>query len=158
MMDRGELRTAFRLFLAAAKARDRASQVRVGHCYDTGSGTRPNRAAALYWYKRAYRRGDASAANNIGTIWRDQQKWRRARSWFQRSVKLGNEDANLRIAESYLQSQQDTSKAISYLKKVCQSNCVTEASAAEAERLLKKLRRVKVQGYGAATKTARRRS
>jgi hypothetical protein len=73
-------------------------------------------------------------------------------------VKLGNEDANLRIAESYLQSQQDTSKAISYLKKVCQSNCVTEASAAEAERLLKKLRRVKVQGYGAATKTARRRS
>ena len=138
MRDRGDLRSAFRLFLAAAKAGECGAQVNVGYCYDTGSGTRRDRAAALYWYKRAYRRGDASAANNIGTIWRDAQKPRRALSWFRRAVKLGD-DSNLEIAKHYLRQERAPRKAIPYLKRVCHSDRVTEASAEEAKALLKKV-------------------
>ena len=138
MSDRGELRSAFRLFLAAAEAGNVGAQLNVGYCYDTGCGTRRNRAAALYWSKRAYRRGDASAANNIGTIWRDERKWQRALSWFQRAVKLGDDDSNLEIAKYYLQNDRDASSAVPYLRKVSESDRVTEASAEEARRLLKR--------------------
>lgn len=138
MSDRGELRSAFRLFLTAAKAGNVGAQLNVGYCYDTWCGTRRNRAAALYWYKRAYRRGDASAANNIGTIWRDEGKWQRALSWFQRAVKLGDNDSNLEIAKYYLQNEHDAARAVPYLRKVSESDRVTQASAEEARRLLKR--------------------
>jgi uncharacterized protein len=136
--DSGDLQAAFRLFLASAKAGDRGAQLNVGNCYASGSGTRRNRTAALYWYKRAYRHGDASAANNIGIIWRDENKPQRALLWFQRSVKLGNEDSNLDIAKHYLVNKKDPQAAIPYLEKVFQSDRVTEASAEEAKRLLRR--------------------
>src|SRR5258708_21357640 len=77
---RKNLRLALRLFLAAAKAGDKGAQVNVGYFYDKGIGVRPDRSKALYWYKRAYRRGDSGAANNIATIWRDEQKMKQALS------------------------------------------------------------------------------
>ena len=100
---------------------------------------RPDRAAALYWYKRAYRRGDASAANNIGTIWRVEGKPKRALYWFKRAIDLGDDDANLAIAKIYLRDEEDRRKAIPYLRRVCKSQMVTESNKEEAERLLKKL-------------------
>lgn len=139
LRDRGHQAEAFRLFLAAAKAGDKASQLNVGCFYDEGIGVRRNRSAALYWYKRAYRRGDASAANNIGTIWRDEKKPRRALYWFRRAVNLGNDDSNLEIAKHYLRVERDPSKAIPYLNKVCRSDRVTETSAEEARKLLKEV-------------------
>jgi len=57
--DRGELKAAFRLFLAGAKAGDISCQLNLGNYYDDAKGIRRNRKAALYWYRRAYRRGDA---------------------------------------------------------------------------------------------------
>jgi len=149
MSDRGQLRDAFRLFLAAAKAGDKASQLNVGCFYDEGKGVRRNRSAALYWYKRAYRRGDASAANNIGTIWRDENNSQRALSWFRRAVKLGSDDSNLEIAKHYLQNERDLGRAVPYLNKVCRSDRVTEDSAEEAKQLLQEtMRRLKESNSG----------
>src|SRR6266481_6031989 len=73
----GNLRAAFRLFLEAAKDDDNAAQLNVGYFYDQSLGTQQDLAAALCWYKKAYRSGDASAANNIGTIWRDKRNPKR---------------------------------------------------------------------------------
>ena len=56
--ERGRLRQAFRWMLAAAKMRESGAQVSVGYMYDNGVGTRQNKRMALYWYRRAYRRGD----------------------------------------------------------------------------------------------------
>jgi len=52
MWHRGQLRNAFRLFLVAANAGDKASQLNVGYFYDNGVGTKRNREEALRWYKR----------------------------------------------------------------------------------------------------------
>jgi|SRR5580704_9954818 TPR repeat protein len=145
--NRGDLRSAFRLYLAAAKAGDEGSQLNVGYCYDKGFGTRPNRVAALYWYRRAYRRGDAGAANNIGTIWRDEQEPQRALSWFRRAVRLGDDGSNLEIAKLHLRKGSDPKKAIPYLEKVCASGRVTEGEMNEATALLKKTKaRLRQQG------------
>lgn len=139
--DRGELRSAFRLFLAAARAGDKGAQLNVGYFYDQGIGLRANQSAALRWYIRAYRRGDASAANNIGTIWRDKHKEQRALWWFQRAVCLGNDGSNLEIAKHYLRSQRGQNKALRYLKKILESDRVSAADMEEAQRLLKQVRK-----------------
>jgi len=135
--NRGEWRSAFRLFLAAAKAGDLGSQVNVGYCYDTGKGVRQNVVKALYWYRRAYRRGDSCAATNIGTIWRDRQKPDRSLYWFRRAVHLGDAGANLEIAKLFLATGQNQREAILHLELVCQSGRETEADEEEAQRLLK---------------------
>jgi TPR repeat protein len=134
--EKGDLRTAFRIFLKAAKAGNAGSQLNVGHFYDEGLGVRASRPAALYWFKRLYRRRkDAAAATNIGTIWRDEGSSKRALRWFEKAIELGDEDARLDIAKLYIR-QQNTGKAIPYLEKVLKSENVTEASAEEAKFLL----------------------
>jgi TPR repeat protein len=137
----GDLKAAFRLFLAAAKAGDSGCQLNVGNYYDDGKGIRRNRAAALYWYKRAYRRGDAATAHNIGIMWRNECQPKRALSWFRRAVKMEDDEANLEIAKYYIGDEKSPRKAITHLERVCRSNRVTEAGAEEAAHLLKQARR-----------------
>lgn len=136
----GMLKSAFRLFLLAAKDGDVAAQVNLGNFYDDGIGVKPNQKLALYWYGRAYRRGYAAAANNIAVLHRNRGCPRRALSWFQRAVGLGDIDANLEIARLYLE-QDDRDKAVSHLNRVshAQKREVTSASREEARALLKRL-------------------
>src|ERR1700722_12763846 len=68
----GNLRSAFRLFLAAAEGGEPGCQVNIGTFYSEGLGVKKDIPSALYWYRRAYRRGIASAANNIGCVYRDE--------------------------------------------------------------------------------------
>jgi TPR repeat protein len=138
--DEGNFKSAFRLFLAAAKAGDSGCQINVGNYYDAGTGVRRDPSAAMYWYKRAYRRGEASAAHNIGVVWRNEKKYRRALEWFKRAVKLGDAEANLEIAKYYLEVEKSSVKAAPYLEKVCGSNRVTEAGLEEARGLLRRLK------------------
>lgn len=139
--ENGQLQSAFRLYLAAAKAGDTSCQLNVGNFYDAGTGVRRNRSAALYWYKRAYRQGVSCAASNIGVMWRNDKNPKRALEWFRKAVRLGDDEANLEIAKHYLRNEPNTAKAIRHLEKVCQSDCVTEAGTEEATKLLKELLR-----------------
>lgn len=133
--------SAIRLYLVAAKNGDSGSQLNLGNLYDAGIGVRRSRESALYWYKRAYRRGSASAANNIGVLLRNDKKPRQALKWFQKAVRLGDVEAHLEIAEHYLRNDGNALKAIFHLEKVCNSNLVTEAGAEKAVRLLKRLKK-----------------
>ncbi len=139
--ERGNVRSAFRLMLAAAKLGDIGAQVNVGNYYDDAKGVRRNRAAALYWYKRAYRRGYSAAAYNIGILWRKEKEFNRALAWFIRAVKLGDDEANLEIAKHYLHNENDPRKAIPYLQRVTPSGWVTKAGVEEAAKLLKEAKR-----------------
>src|SRR5271156_2934540 len=123
----GDLKSAFRLYLAAAKAGDTGCQVNVGNYYKAGTGVRRSRSAALYWYKRAYRQGESLAASNIGFLWRKENKPKRALEWFRKAIRLGDDEAHLEIAKYYLQNERKPAKAIRHLRKVRPSKWVTEA-------------------------------
>lgn len=140
--ERGRLRSAFLLFLAAAKRGDTGAQVNLGYFYDVGIGTRPNRNAALLWYRKAYRAGERTAASNIATIFRDEKKLNKSISWFQRAVELGDGDANLELAKIYLRDKKDIRRAALYLKETCRARVkdVTASSKEEAKRLLRLVR------------------
>ena len=135
--DRGEMRSAFRLMLASVKLGNTGAQINVGNYYADGKGVRRSRSKALYWYKRAYRRGDSSAAHNIGILWRDEGKLQRALSWFHRAVHLGDDESNLDIGKHFLHNEKNPRKAIPYLNRVIQSDWVTEAGAEEAANLVR---------------------
>ncbi len=138
--EKGRFHSAFRLMLAAAKLGDIGAQTNVGNYYDNGKGVRRNRSAALYWYKRAYRRGEAAAAHNIGTVWRDAENFKRAMYWFQRAIAMnGGEDgdASLEIAKLQLR-QGHPAIAVRHLKTVLTSKNVTGCAVDEARRLLKR--------------------
>jgi uncharacterized protein len=112
--------------------------VNVGHYYDDGKGVRRNRSAALYWYQRAYRKRDATAAHAIGVLYRNEGRAERALSWFEKAARLGDDGANLEIAKYFLEIDKQLAQAISYLKRVLSSNQVSEAEQEEAARLLRK--------------------
>jgi len=140
--DRGRKRSAFRLMLAAAKLGDLGAQTNVGNYYDDGQVIRRNRSAALYWYRRAYKRGDSCAAHNIGVLWRNEKKLQRALYWFVRAVNLGDDESNLDIGKHILYNDRNPQKAIPYFKRVTQSDRVTEAGAEEANHLLREAKKL----------------
>ncbi len=139
--DKRKLRSALRLFQIGAKAGDSGSQINLGNFYLDGIGLKPNRALALYWYRRAYQRGERCAANNMGIVFRDEKKYAQALRWFERAVDLGDGDANLEIAKIYI-SRTDIPTAVRYLNQTLRTrkHDVTEASKEEAQELLSQLK------------------
>ncbi len=62
-------RAAFRAFGYWAAQGDASASHMLGFMYDVGQGTRRNKAKAIYWYKKAYARGESIAASKrIGEI------------------------------------------------------------------------------------------
>ena len=139
--EQGRMRVAFRLMLAAAKLGSISAQINVGNYYDDGRGVRRNRTAALYWFKRAYRRGDYCAAHNIGVVSRNEGNHRRSLYWFSRAVKMGDEESSLDIGKHFLRNENNPKKAIPYFKRVKPTGWVSEAGAEEADRLLRQAQR-----------------
>jgi hypothetical protein len=139
---RGKLRSAFRLFLAAAKLGDAGARVNIGYFYDVGLGVQRNRQTALNWYRKAYRAGMSVAATNIGIVYRDEGKPERAVDWFRRAIALGDPEPNLELAKIYLDKEDGKRKAIACLKSVirAKASAVTEAGREEAEELLKRIK------------------
>lgn len=139
--DRGELRSAFSLLVSASKLGDCAAQLDLGYFYDLGLGVKRNRERAMHWYRRAWRNGDPSGANNIGTIFRDEGQPRQALAWFLKAVAKGDPDANLEIAKLYIKEGWRNEKASRYLERVVKARpqTVTEHSREQAIMLLRKV-------------------
>jgi TPR repeat protein len=133
----GDTRRAFRLWLACAQAGDRGCQLNVGYCYQRGEGVHRNAAKAIYWYRRAYRGGEASAANNLGLLYRERGELRRAIAWLGRAVQRGSIDSALHLGEIYLEERRNVNRARQYLTLVSRSSRVTEGSQEHARQLLK---------------------
>jgi len=88
------------VLLHAARKGEAEVFLNLGYAYDVGHGIRRCRRRALHWYRRALESDEASAgsaANNIGTIYRDRDDVLRAAKWFRRAVAAGNSASNLAL-------------------------------------------------------------
>jgi TPR repeat protein len=139
LLERGRIAEAFRLFLTAAKAGDSSAQLNVGYLYDTGQGVSQSRVQAMYWYRKAVRQGEAAAANNIGTLYRDEGRLRLAIRWFANAASLGDGDALLEMAKLYAGPLEDLTMARRLLSRVLASKGATLDSQEQAERMLRTL-------------------
>jgi len=138
-MERGRIEEAFHLFFEAAKAGDSRAQLNVGYLYDTGQGVARSRTSALTWYRKAVRGGEAAAANNIGTIYRDEGRLRLAVRWFEKAATMGDGDALLEVARLYAGPLEEPAKARKLLARVRTSKRASVDSQEEAARLLRSL-------------------
>ncbi len=136
LLEQGRLTEAFQHFLAAAKAGDSRAQLTVGYLYDTGQGVDRSRTHAMTWYRKAVRSQEAAAANNIGTIYRDEGRLRLAIRWFEKAATLGDGDALLEMAALYAGPLEEPARARKLLARVRSSKRATADSKALAERLL----------------------
>lgn len=101
--DRGDLPQAFALFTRGAELGDSASLVDLGYFYDNGIFVKKNKGKALQCYRKAYAQGDAGAANNIATVYRDIGDEKKMLWWFRRAAAMGDIDVLLDLAERYEQ-------------------------------------------------------
>jgi len=140
--DKGNLKNAFELFLEGAEAGDESCQNNLGVFYDCGYGIRKNPKKALYWYKKAIRKGSESSINNIANYYYKQGNPARAKVWHKRSIKSGDGNAALDMAKIYLGSKKNkhnTKCALKYLKMALKSGPmerITPYGYEEAEKLL----------------------
>jgi TPR repeat protein len=143
--DGGKQRAALALFLVAARLGDDGAQINAGYLYDVGLGVKRNRAEAMRWYKRAYRRGNRSAASNIATIFRDEGNVKRALSWFDRAIGLGDADANVEAARMLLREKGREAEATRYLKRAlkARSRDITQGGREDARNMLSKVQKRK---------------
>jgi TPR repeat protein len=140
--DHGRHKQALQLFQRGAHAGLIGCMLDLGYFYDVGIGTRPDKAMAMHWYKRAYRKGDAAAASNIAVLYKEQGKSRLAFGWYARSAALWDGDSSLELAKLCLSGQgfrRSIPSAKKHLRAALSSRHITEASQVEAQELMRQL-------------------
>jgi len=141
--DAGKPRVAFDIFKKAALSGEEEVFLNLGYCYDVGKGVSKNFKKAMFWYKKAVRSGDGSAAGNIGTMYRSIANFQRARHWFKKAIGLRNGGAALDLAKIYLhvRNKSNIGKARKYLKIAIKSKYISEYDKEEAVAILGTLKK-----------------
>ncbi|WP_264516122.1 tetratricopeptide repeat protein [Luteolibacter rhizosphaerae] len=140
--DAGHNRLAQRLLQRGADLGSDGCMLNLGYAYDVGLGTRTDKVMAMRWYKRAYRRGHASAASNIAVLYREQGRDRMVFAWYLRAAELGDGGAMLELAKLLLAGRgvrRSPSEALGYLRGALSTKFICEESWEEAEELMQQL-------------------
>lgn len=137
--EEGNKKSAFLLFLKAAKLGEASAQHNVGLFYDIGEGIKKDKDKALYWYKKAWE-GDhqTSSCINIALLYLGNGQRERAIFWWKKAVTAGDGDAALDLAKLYLKSKNFRRLTVvkNLLKQTCNSKHVSEEAVEEAKALL----------------------
>ena len=94
-------RKAAKWFRRAAEHGLSAAQNTLGVVLSNGDGVRKNVDEALFWLRRAYRAGNACAAQNIAITYRQAGDLRAAVKWFRKSVEANDGDALVQLGIHY---------------------------------------------------------
>ena len=139
-MEQRKFKKALQILLTTVDSGSMVCFMGLGYYYDVGLGCKRDRQKALYWYKRAVRRGSSSAAINIGITYRNQRKRYLALYWFKKSLAMGDGDALLELGKLMLNAYGDKTQAKHYFRAtIKRKTCITEFSQEEAAEYLAKL-------------------
>jgi TPR repeat protein len=137
----GDFRSAFKTLLVAARLGDSGCQNNLGNFYASGKGVRKSLEKAAYWYKRAYNKGDRSAANNLAIDKRNQGDVRSAVIWFKKAIEMKDGDACIPLAKIYMARKNGQRMAAGLLRQALRMSRsdLSEAGREEAESFLQEL-------------------
>jgi TPR repeat protein len=127
--ERGRRREAFHILLRAARRGETSAYVNLGYAYDLGRGVRRSKRKAVYWYRRAVALGDAAAAHNIATVYRDRGDSIRAAAWLQRAVSLGESGSNVLLGQMVLACLGQPAEALACFRAVGGDACPGDQEA-----------------------------
>lgn len=86
---------ARRWYTLSAEQGNEKAQCALSCLLSTGESVEPDLDAAIHWGEKAVAQGSASAAFNLGTIYRDQNKPEMAFRWYERAAAMGDTGAFL---------------------------------------------------------------
>jgi TPR repeat protein len=133
--DAGDLEQAFSLLFRSAVLGNVSSQLDLGYFFDQGLSVKVDKRKALEWYHRAYKQGEAGAANNIATIYREWGDSKKMLWWFRRAASMGHLDVALELGKRYetgLDVPRSRKKAEEYYRRVLLSPLANEDDKARA--------------------------
>lgn len=134
--EKGDLESAFNLFLASAKEGCFAAMTRVANMYTCGEGVACDYDKAIEWEKKATESGDTSTFINIAISYRIKGDMKLAKQWLEAALAAGDGEAALELAKLYMICDLERCKVVEYLRKVIESQNVCDASREETARLL----------------------
>jgi len=138
--DAGKRRQAFRLFSQAAAQGHASAQNSLGYFYDHGIAVAKDSDKAMFWYRKAARRGDVCAYGNLAITYRDAGNFSRAKFWFAKALAGRDDDAAVELAKLCLRGRRpNVAQARKYLKVAVRSKYIFPEKKEEARKLLKKL-------------------
>ncbi len=95
--------TAFQILKAMAENGDHNAYSNLGIMYECGQGTDVDFQCALYWYKKAWRfNEDSAACSNLADFYRKQGNMRAARYWWKKGIARDSGGDALECAKSFL--------------------------------------------------------
>ncbi|MDE2422221.1 MAG: sel1 repeat family protein [Gammaproteobacteria bacterium] len=130
---------AFKIFKMMAESGDHNAFSNLGIMYECGQGTEVNYQRALFWYKKAWRfNEDSAACSNLADFYRKQENVRAARYWWKKGIARDSGDDALECAKSYLVKLNKRNLEISkrLLLIATSSKCISEDDREEAQALL----------------------
>ena len=99
---RKDLMKAVQWYTLAAEQGYAHAQQALGVLLSSGDGIEPDFDAAIAWSEKAVAQGDASAAHNLGCIYRDLQKPAKSFRCYRQAARMGDLDALFELALCYL--------------------------------------------------------
>lgn len=115
------LATAMKWYHASATRGNSEAQSALSTLLSSGGEIAQDFPLAIHWARKAVAQGNASAAFNLGTIYRDLRKPKLAFRWYQRAGAMGDTDAFLQIGLCYLfgfGAEQDFDSALSAFERI----------------------------------------
>lgn len=139
--DQGKFKKAFDCLLSAARLEHTGSQINLGNFYSWGKGVKKDLKNAAYWYRRAYRNGDATGAYNLAIDRKKEGQTRSAVLWFNRALAMHYGEAVIQLAKIYMVRPSDKRRAIELLERTfsMSRNEISDDAKDEAAKLLSRL-------------------
>lgn len=125
----------------SAEQGNSVAQNQLGVCLSVGIGTARNVQQAISWTKKAFAQGDASAAHNLATIYRDMGQYKKSYKLYSRAAAMGEMDSLLEVGLSLYYGvgvNKDRKAACKCYQKLirAEQNAVTESSREDAYYML----------------------
>jgi uncharacterized protein len=103
--DKGDFRTAVRIYSELSNQGDRIAQLQLGLMYDEGHGIPKQYQQAVRWYSVAASQGDPEASYYLGRIYQDgrggPKNYARARQWYRVAAQRGQTKAAVNLGLMY---------------------------------------------------------
>ena len=87
--------------LKKANAGDAAAMNLVGKAYMYGNGVKQSYEEAIQWFTKAANKGYAISMTSIGNIYYRTSDYSKAKEWYEKAVKAGDEDAKCWLGYLY---------------------------------------------------------
>ena len=116
---RGDNKTAYRLYLQDAEQGDAISQFNLGSMYDRGEGVVKDHKQAVYWLRKAAKQGEANAQIGLGFNYEYgrgvKEDAKQAVYWYRKAAEQGNASGQAYLGKMYLNGmgvKQDHKQAV----------------------------------------------